>query len=269
MIQDEDIIAICNIYSNSNNYKCLLHHFIKHYKNIKIDKIIFICEEDVQGFIKNNFNCSGIVLEKPKVFSTSSNLIEQIKKKSFFPAGLEKVSLGTLDSFRINSFKNKYNCWYVPLDLDEFHDIEDIHELKSECLSSGKQYVYSELYDRTTTDMSVPASLSSKCIFSQFPNHVDITGSIMKGNKRKVALCHPDVDVSGGHHGVTIEPFTIDKGILCKEDKSQKIQFRTFHFKWFGDFFRVDKEKREDRKSQNLWWFEEFDRLSKNNPFNL
>ena len=267
MILDNDILAICNIYSSSNKYKCLLPHFINHYKKIKVDKIVFICEDDVQNFIKNKFDCEGIILEKPKVFSTTSNLIEDLKGKSLFPPGIKKVSLGTLDSCRINAFKNNHNCWYVPLDLDEFHDVEDIHEVKNECLSGGKQYVYSELYDRTTADMSVPETLSSKCIYSQFPNHVDITGSIMKANKKKIALCHPSLDVSGGHHGVTIEPFTIEKGILCKESDLQEIEFKTYHFKWFGDFYQVDEKKREDRKTQGLWWFDEFDRLSENNPF--
>ena len=267
MILDNDILAICNIYSSSNKYKCLLPHFINHYKKIKVDKIVFICEDDVQNFIKNEFDCEGIILEKPKVFSTTSNLIEDLKGKSLFPPGIKKVSLGTLDSCRINAFKNNHNCWYVPLDLDEFHDVEDIHEVKNECLSGGKQYVYSELYDRTTADMSVPETLSSKCIYSQFPNHVDITGSIMKANKKKIALCHPSLDVSGGHHGVTIEPFTIEKGILCKESDLQEIEFKTYHFKWFGDFYQVDEKKREDRKTQGLWWFDEFDRLSENNPF--
>lgn len=267
MIRDDDILAICNIYSNSNKYKCLLPHFIKHYKNIKVDKIVFICEQDVQNFIKNQFDCKDIILENPMIFSTSSNLIEDIKVKSFFPSGASQVSLGTVDSARINIFKNKHNCWYVPLDLDEFLDVEDIHEVKNECLSSGKKYVYSELYDRITSDMSVPETLSSKCIFSQFPNHIDITGSIMEANKKKIALCHPSLDVSGGHHGITIEPFTIEKGILCKQNDLQEIEFKTYHFKWFGDFYKIDKMKREDRKAQGLWWFNEFDRLSENNPF--
>lgn len=169
--------------------------------------------------------------------------------------------VGSDDSDRINQCKDKNGVWYVPTDLDEFHDISpfrSFHDLRDVCIKGGHKYVASHMLDMVAPNRALPKTIAPEISISdQFPVELNITGGIMKAWTRKVILASPEVDVDKGHH------YTKN----FKDEVFPQI-FTTRHYKWFGDILDHEHFKMLERKKLGWDFYMEPERLLKNNPFN-
>ena len=239
------IFTICNIYSYSNRYHCLLPHFIEYYTRLESDKIIFICNAEVASDLLNSkIDKRRVLIEPPKTGALTK---------------LEGI-VGGDDSERINRVKNENVVWYVPTDLDEFHDISpfrSFQELRTACIKGGHKYVASQMLDMVAPNRALPKTIAPEIpISDQFPVELNITGEIMKAWTRKVVFASPEVDVDKGHH------YTKN----FKYDSFPQI-FTTRHYKWFGDILKYERNKMIERKKLGWDFYVEQERLLNNNTF--
>lgn len=242
----DKICLICNIYSAFDRYKDLLPHFLKHYSNLGVDHIIFICDISIKNYIQSTFEYKNIIY----LIKDDSSL--------FLPKG----QTGQNDSNRINMVKNQINSWYVPADLDEFHIIEPFEsfaELKQDCDLTHAYFVKSIMVDRVAHGDHIPANIDLKIkIDDQFPVKKDITTTIMEAHTDKCILAHPDIDIGPGHHNIINNH---------NQYASYKKTFFTNHYKWFGDVFKIEQFKMNERKKTGLMYYQEQQRLLEKNPF--
>lgn len=222
------IITICNIYRYSDREKQLLPHFIKHYKDKLKTEIIFCCDQNNYEFhdfcIKNDIKYYASNFEYDKVY-------------------------GIGDSVRINNIKNKYECWYIPADLDEFISFESkehIDNLIAFSLFNEYKYVIGYFRDRFVFKDTILDKINPDIeIAKQFPYVTSFTKDVMKACDYKVCLCSPNLDVDAGHHN--IKPTDIYTYKIIKTLKNKYINLFVDHYKWFGNILKLEKEKMQIR----------------------
>lgn len=242
------MILICNIYSDSDRYKYLFTHFINHYYNLGVNKMIFICNKIVQNYI-NNVN---------DLYNLNIDYYLPFDRDMTKPFGLN----GEIDSLYINLIKELNQCWYIPVDLDEFYDLGEIksfEELKNICINQNKEYVISNMIDMIAEDRKIPKEINKDIpIKNQFPVEYNITGSVMKACSTKVILAKNNINVGPGHHTS-----------LDKEKKAFSNNFLTRHYKWFGDVIDMEKFKHDERKKSGSKYFIEQNNLFESQFFNI
>jgi hypothetical protein len=218
-----------------NNHDQLLSHFINHYSLLKVTNFIFGVKNG-----KNNPAWNYIV-----EYSKSKTNIH-VDLKEYFT---DNYSInGIADSFFINHTKNILKTWYIPADLDEFHNIDNIPftSLKEICSSGNHKYVRSQLIDRISNDGNIPQTIDQdNNIFLQFPLEKPITQNISGGCIDKICFLHPDVDVGAGHHNLT------DDSKKLYSQHQYPIIGKTYHFKWFGDVIQREEKKMIARQKNN------------------
>jgi hypothetical protein len=138
--------------------------------------------------------------------------------------------------------------WYVPTDLDEFHqmlpDVSSYPELVQLCQSRRVESALNTLVDRVKEDLSIPPSIDPHIpIYDQFPKELDLTRSVLGAFPEKIILARYDIEVWGGHHN---SPAT------CHSTYG-----KTLHFKWFGNLWEKEKEKYELYRSKGYPYSEE------------
>lgn len=218
----EGIYTICNVYNFSNREKQLLPHFVKHYRDKLQSSIIFCTPAENKEFHKY---CEINKLEY-KVFDTFDT----------------HKPLGTQDSQRINSIKDKIGCWYMPVDLDEFVSIKDpdqLARLQKECVDTEAQYVAGFLADRVCSEKCIKQEIDTNSLIeNQFPVRAVITRNIMKGCIYKVLLSSPDISVSPGHHWPIYKD---NKKATHLSLKGSVLPI--YHYKWFGNVLELEYSK--------------------------
>jgi len=224
--------VICNIYSKSNRYKSLLPHFINHYVELGVDCIFFICETKT----KEHIDSLKLHLDKIKYQIIDDGSMSD-------PIG----RVGYNDSIRINNLKNQINgdsfvddavsggCWYIPADIDEFHEIKpfkSFKELQTSCENEGANFVKSDMVDRIAMGYILPKNIDIAIpIKKQFPLEKNITKDIMQAYDFKCIFLNSQVDIKEGHHNVH----------NSEAWKSYSKKFITNHYKWFGDVLNDSK----------------------------
>jgi hypothetical protein len=245
-----NIYVICNIYSKSNRHKSLLPHFVKHYAELGVDYIFFICETKTKEYI------DSLKLHLNKI---KYEIIDDGSMSD--PIG----RVGYNDSIRINNLKNQIDCagayWYIPADIDEFHEIKpfgSFKELQTSCENEGVHFVKSNMVDRIAIESILPKNIDLAIpINKQFPIKKNITKDTMQAYDFKCIFLNAQVDIREGHHSV----HNPDNW------KHYSKTFTTNHYKWFGDVLEIEQFKMEQRKTTGLDYYKEIERLLKDNQF--
>lgn len=225
------ITTICNIYNYSDREKQLLPHFIKHYRDKLNTYIIFCCDS-------NNHEFHDFCIDNSIIYHT-------------FDFEYDKI-YGIIDSIRINNIKNRYKCWYIPTDLDEFIDFQSeqsIQNMTHSCIINNYKYISGYFLDRFISKDRILENIDPTIdISEQFPYASSFTKDILEAWDKKVCLVSPELDISAGHHDVV-------DGIGL-----ENIYFYlpVNHYKWFGDILKLEKEKMLTRlKNQSIYYLEQ------------
>jgi hypothetical protein len=227
------VVSICHIYGDVEN---LLPHYLKHYSNWKVDKIIF-------GVYRGPDNPSW-------------SRIQSLGAK--YPIELYSRGEDKLNVELEGDFKNEIrktlgpDDWYIPTDLDEFHRVppyfKSVYDLIEAMKVEGADFVKSEFVDCIREDGTIPMTIDpDKPIWEQFPKRCHISYSIVNACCEKIVLARSHVETFGGHH------------LPLKEELHKKFSKRghTFHFKWFGPIYAKEKEKLETYTAQGRRWLNE------------
>jgi hypothetical protein len=216
------MITICNIYNYSDREKQLLPHFINHYRDKLQLEIIFCVSEQNIEFQK---------------YCQKNNLGYKI-----FDNFDSSKTFGYQDSCRINFVKNEIDCWYIPVDLDEFIYIENndhILRLQKQCVDTDAKYVTGFLVDRLCVENTIKPKIDPDTLITdQFPVKSYITRNIMSGCVYKVLLASPDISVSAGHHWPIYKDNKKATHLSLKDSV-----LPIYHYKWFGNILELEYSK--------------------------
>ncbi len=230
------MILICNIYRDIDN---LLSHFLQHYYNLGVRNFYFGIHSGESNPVWNridSFNKWGL----------------EIKKWKSYDGPINGWKEGDTAEFLRQQIQDK---WYIPTDLDEFHDIGQyrcFQELVNDCEKEEADFVYGNMIDRITENGSIPLNIDPKIdINFQFPVKAKITRPLMGAWDGKVILSKQHFKLLDGHHfpvGFNTPDFK-----LKVFSKVLKIN----HFKWFGKLKEKEEEKLESYREVGLGYYEE------------
>ena len=207
-------------------------HFYKHYHELGVVRFAF----GISGG-KHNPSWDGVQdynTHGAKVFLTET-----------YTGSLNEK----LEGVFINQTRLRFNEWYIPTDLDEFHYIkgfESFEKIKEQCTREGALFAETLFEDRITEDGHIPPNiLPDISIFDQFPRNGRITELITHGCCNKICLASPSTPLTDGHH----------------QTQSKYLPFSqlgtTYHFKWFGNLIEREKEKLAARIKNGYPFFTE------------
>lgn len=112
--------------------------------------------------------------------------------------------------------------WYVPADLDEFINFDDmIPNVIAKLNAGGFGYAMGTFRDRFSPDGSLTEYDPSKSLLEQYPIITYVTRDIMGTNDRKVVLASGHLAVLSGHHYIADEYY-----------KKYPKDFYIDHFAW-------------------------------------
>lgn len=167
--------------------------------------------------------------------------------------GVSAHFTGPADADAANVLRGKYVApadWYGIADLDEFHDYSpfgSVQELLEVAVAHQANVVSGKLWDRITTDGSIPDRITNAPVSEQFPLGCELTRVVAGGCLKKVMLARGSVPISPGHHS--------------HRAKALRTQFRVHHFKWHGNLLDRLRRRAVLYRELGLPWWGEFQRM--------
>lgn len=234
------MIVICNIYKSVGD---LLPHFYIHYLSYGVTKFLFGLHSGTDNPVYQQIHD----LAPP---GTNVEIVESYRGQI----------CGKKEGESLNNLRRRAQSdWVIPADLDEFHvpySFDSFALLKDYCEERKFDCVLSALYDMISPDGSIPPSILPDIpIAVQFPLHVGITATVIKGMNQKVLSSRQSLSLSDGHHNVGL-------GRIFDETSRRAPQLgKTLHYKWFGNLWEKEEEKYRSYKELGYDYSEENLRL--------
>jgi hypothetical protein len=209
-------VAIASVHK----YNTIIPHFLKHYHDLGVDKIILCVVPDVYD---------QVLADSRPFARTFLYLINHPQGSQYFDAWKDSNENHALSCFDYD--------YKMCLDIDEFHEYPAplsaiIGGMEAKDLSA----LFGQLVDRFGVGYSTPDVLPDVDIFVQFPlEHSGFTSNC-GANDNKVMICRADCGLSYGRHNV--------KG----RGRFHNAKYKVHHFKWTGEGIR-NLEKRVEEGS--------------------